>query len=161
MRPGPRQIIAFVAKRLGMTPENITGQDRYRPYVVARSLCMVVLRNRPWLTTEANSYPQIGRHLGGRDHSTVIHSCRTFPERAKRDPDLLKLWWQAAAYASGYPIPDEPEAEPVPIMVRVKRRVRRRPRNDFTVPRLDEDQAHRFHRGIADGSVALLKALQA
>ena len=31
------------------------------------------------------SYPVIGAHLGGRDHSTVIHACQSIERRRKED----------------------------------------------------------------------------
>ena len=39
----------------------------------------------------ASSYPQIGDHFGGRDHSTVIHSIRKVEEEMGRDPEFRSL----------------------------------------------------------------------
>jgi len=34
------------------------------------------------------SYPAIGKKLGGRDHTTVIHSCEKIKGEIKENPDL-------------------------------------------------------------------------
>ena len=36
------------------------------------------------------SYPLIGQKLGGKDHTTVIHSCLKIKEDLKNDPQLLQ-----------------------------------------------------------------------
>jgi chromosomal replication initiator protein len=34
------------------------------------------------------SYPSIGEKLGGRDHTTVIHSCEKIKDEIQRDTEL-------------------------------------------------------------------------
>jgi chromosomal replication initiator protein len=34
------------------------------------------------------SLPEIGRHFGGRDHSTVLHAIQKIENMAKNDPDF-------------------------------------------------------------------------
>jgi chromosomal replication initiator protein len=36
------------------------------------------------------SYPSIGEKLGGRDHTTVIHSCEKIKGEVKTDAQLLR-----------------------------------------------------------------------
>ena len=36
------------------------------------------------------SYPLIGQKLGGKDHTTVIHSCLKIKNDLKNDPQLLQ-----------------------------------------------------------------------
>ena len=36
------------------------------------------------------SYPLIGQKLGGKDHTTVIHSCLKIKTDLKNDPQLLQ-----------------------------------------------------------------------
>lgn len=36
------------------------------------------------------SLPMIGRHFGGRDHTTVMHACRVVPELMQRDRSLTE-----------------------------------------------------------------------
>ncbi len=38
-----------------------------------------------------SSYPVIGRHLGGRDHSTVIHAVQTVDKRRREDPRFRRM----------------------------------------------------------------------
>jgi hypothetical protein len=65
-----------------------------------------------------HSYPEIGRRLGGRDHSTVLHSHRKCIERMRREPDyaalvrrLGKLAKRSRPFA---PSPPRPRARPAP-----------------------------------------------
>jgi chromosomal replication initiator protein len=43
-----------------------------------------------WLAKEltAMSLPAIGEAFGGRDHTTVLHACRTVSDLRQRDPQL-------------------------------------------------------------------------
>jgi len=61
----------------GLTVEDITGKSRTKRIIPARHHAMAVLRQRGW------SYPEIGRKLGGRDHSTVIHGIKNHYERTR------------------------------------------------------------------------------
>jgi hypothetical protein len=70
------EIITAIARALGIAPEEMAGRRRHRPIVRARQTCAYVLWSR------GNSYPQVGRWLGGRDHSTIIHACREFEMHA-------------------------------------------------------------------------------
>ena len=51
--------------------------------VLPRQLTMYILRNDYGI-----SYPTIGDKVGGRDHTTVIHSCDKIKNDLKRDPHL-------------------------------------------------------------------------
>ena len=37
----------------------------------------------------SQSLPAIGRHFGGRDHTTVLHACRQAKIKLASDPDFL------------------------------------------------------------------------
>jgi chromosomal replication initiator protein len=37
------------------------------------------------------SLPEIGRHFGGKHHTTVLHSVRKIEELRQTDPDLNRL----------------------------------------------------------------------
>jgi chromosomal replication initiator protein len=43
-----------------------------------------------WLAKELTpaSYPAIGESFGGRDHTTVLHACRTISELRLADPTM-------------------------------------------------------------------------
>ena len=36
------------------------------------------------------SYPAIGKEIGGRDHTTVIHSYEKIQQKLKEDPSLVQ-----------------------------------------------------------------------
>ncbi|MBI2989832.1 MAG: hypothetical protein HYY51_01415 [Candidatus Magasanikbacteria bacterium] len=49
---------------------SVQGSGRYKQIALPRHLCMYLLR----IYTRM-SFPQIGKTLGGRDHSTVVSAC--------------------------------------------------------------------------------------
>lgn len=76
-----------VARAFGLEPHALVGQARRKPVVVARHAAVWALKMR-WPKL---SYPQIGKMLGGRDHSTLIHAFRQTEERRARDEGLRAL----------------------------------------------------------------------
>ena len=58
-----------------LTMKDVIGPFRYREYVKARAEIAMYLRSRHW------SFPQIGKFLGDRDHTTIMNLtdpvCRT------------------------------------------------------------------------------------
>jgi chromosomal replication initiation ATPase DnaA len=74
--PGPSasQLIAIVAQAHGIRPERLRAHCRERRITRARwHLVHLLLRERPLLSTV-----QIGRLIGGFDHSTILHARDTF-----------------------------------------------------------------------------------
>lgn len=69
-KPSPKQVIEEVAQYYGVTATEISGKRRSKDIVVPRQVAMYILRSELEL-----SFPQIGGHLGGRDHTTVMHGC--------------------------------------------------------------------------------------
>lgn len=69
-KPSPRLILTETARYFGISIEEITGKKRSRDIVVPRQVAMYLLRSELEL-----SFPQIGSHLGGRDHTTIMHGC--------------------------------------------------------------------------------------
>lgn len=61
-------IIAEVSHVFRVPEAALQGKTRSRPIVRPRQVCCYLSRHLTPL-----SYPQIGRHLGGRDHSTILH----------------------------------------------------------------------------------------
>jgi chromosomal replication initiator protein len=39
-----------------------------------------------------HSLPEIGKAFGGRDHTTVLHACRTIRDLAQKDGKLRQDW---------------------------------------------------------------------
>ena len=64
--------------------EDLSGSRRDAPTAHARQVAMYLLRNDSSL-----SLPEIGRTLGGRDHTTALHGCRKI-ERLIQLDDRLK-----------------------------------------------------------------------
>ncbi|MEY8339365.1 chromosomal replication initiator protein DnaA [Lachnospiraceae bacterium 62-35] len=64
----PELIIQIVAEHYGITPLDISSQKRNKEIVYPRQIVMYLCRNM----TET-SLQQIGKFLGGRDHTTIIH----------------------------------------------------------------------------------------
>jgi chromosomal replication initiator protein len=64
----------------GLTTEELLSSTRTTRIAWPRQLAMYLARE---LTTE--SLPAIGRHFGGRDHTTVMHACRRTSARIASD----------------------------------------------------------------------------
>ncbi len=64
----------------GLTTEELLSSARTARIAWPRQLAMYLARE---LTTE--SLPAIGRHFGGRDHTTVMHACRRTSARITSD----------------------------------------------------------------------------
>lgn len=75
-----RALIASVARDFDMNPDDLTGKRKGSPYVHARSVVARILKERGW------SAPEIGRKIGGRDHSSVLNSIKNFDIYDKMNP---------------------------------------------------------------------------
>ncbi len=65
----PKAILDATADTFGFSVDDLCGQSRRRPLVIARQVGMYVFRD----ITDF-SYPAIAKEFGGRDHTTVIHA---------------------------------------------------------------------------------------
>jgi chromosomal replication initiator protein len=83
--PEISQIAATVAKHFGIKLSELRSPSRQRAVVNARSVAIHVARK----ITHA-SLDQIGRYFGGRDHTTMMHSCRKIEELLHDDPAFRK-----------------------------------------------------------------------
>lgn len=81
-----RELVEAAAAAFNLTYEDVIGPNRHTRHVCARSVAARLLRER------GNSYPQIGRYLGGRDHSTAINLCCKFEARARRHPQVQVVY---------------------------------------------------------------------
>ncbi len=70
----------LVADHLNVPVEKLKGQTRKRGIVIARQLSMYLAKN---LTNK--SLKAIGENFGGRDHSTVIYSCKAVQDLLDTD----------------------------------------------------------------------------
>ena len=79
------QILSYVAKKYNINKKKILGKTRSQETVVARQIVMFLTRSLTNL-----SLKNIGRELGGRDHSTVIHSCNLVEKKIKNSSSFRK-----------------------------------------------------------------------
>jgi len=80
-----KNVVDKVAEFYGIDEESIYEKTRRREVVRPRQVIMYILRE------DFNiSYPTIGTKLGGRDHTTVIHSCEKIKREILVDNDLIK-----------------------------------------------------------------------
>jgi chromosomal replication initiator protein len=78
-------IVKVVADFYGINDSFIYNKTRRKDIIKPRQIIMYLLRE------EFNmSYPNIGDKLGGRDHTTVIHSYEKIKNELKNDGDLIK-----------------------------------------------------------------------
>jgi chromosomal replication initiator protein len=79
------EIIKIIAGFYSINPEQIYEKTRKKEIVNIRQITMYVLREFFNI-----SYPAIGKEIGGRDHTTVIHSYEKVKEKMKDDPSLIQ-----------------------------------------------------------------------
>lgn len=73
-----------VAEHCGVSRNDIISDRRTADVVRPRQLAAYLAKR---LTTK--SLPEIGRHFGGRDHTTILHSVRNIAKKAETDPALM------------------------------------------------------------------------
>ena len=80
---GPALIIDVVAEHFGVNPEDITSKKRNSEFVLPRQVVMYLCRNILDI-----SFKNIGKILGGRDHSTVMHGVEKISEDIHTNEEL-------------------------------------------------------------------------
>lgn len=78
-------IVAAVCKYSGIRKSDITGKSRKKEIVAARQLALHIAHKYT-----AMSFSQLGRAMGGRDHSTVMHACNQVETRLAADKAFRK-----------------------------------------------------------------------
>ncbi|MDY6408931.1 MAG: chromosomal replication initiator protein DnaA [Prevotella sp.] len=73
-------IIEKVCNHYNVTANEVNSKSRKRELVVARQVSMYLAQKYTKMPTS-----RIGKLIGGRDHSTVLHSCTQVSERLKID----------------------------------------------------------------------------
>lgn len=76
-------VVDKVARYFDIEPTSIYEKTRRKEVVRPRQLIMYILREDFQV-----SYPAIGQKLGGRDHTTVIHSCEKIKRELKESEEL-------------------------------------------------------------------------
>jgi chromosomal replication initiator protein len=79
-----KDVVKIVSEYYKLEESSVYEKTRKKEIVKARQVVMYLLRE-----DFSVSYPLIGQKLGGKDHTTVIHSCLKIKTDLKNDPQLL------------------------------------------------------------------------
>lgn len=105
--PTVRSLVHHVSQLGNMPTEDILSHNRAKR-------CVTLRKAISWVAGKAtqHSYPMIGKVIGGRDHSTMIHARRSAENLYPRDPDFA--WLCERLWAAGECQPLEPSTMPEP-----------------------------------------------
>lgn len=79
------QIIQTVSVYYNLPTDDLCGKCRKKEIVRPRQVAMYLLRK------ESNmSFPSIGEHFGGRDHTTAMHACEKIEKLLEHDDELTQ-----------------------------------------------------------------------
>ncbi|MDO8565532.1 MAG: chromosomal replication initiator protein DnaA [bacterium] len=79
-----KDVVKIISDFYNIKEESIYEKTRHKEVIRPRQIIMYILRE------DFNiSYPSIGAKLGGRDHTTVIHSCEKIKNDIKGDQSLV------------------------------------------------------------------------
>jgi chromosomal replication initiator protein len=84
-KPSVEEVLAATAGLFGVTPSQLTARDRRPDVARARKVAIYLARE---LT--GKSLPEIGRRLGGRDHSTILAAVRSLSRDVEHDEELAQ-----------------------------------------------------------------------
>ncbi|MEK7642559.1 MAG: helix-turn-helix domain-containing protein, partial [Patescibacteria group bacterium] len=80
-----KEVVKIIADFYKIEEETIYEKTRKKEVIKPRQIIMYILRE-----DFSISYPSIGEKLGGRDHTTVIHSCEKIKNDLLNNPSLSK-----------------------------------------------------------------------
>jgi len=78
------RIIKLVSSHYGIKPGDIKGARRTRNISIPRQIAMYLARRHT-----DDSYPELGRKFGGKDHTTVMAACRKMKGIVEEETDEL------------------------------------------------------------------------
>ncbi|MCC7543594.1 chromosomal replication initiator protein DnaA [bacterium] len=81
----PKQVISEVARYYGVSADDILGKKRSKDIVMPRQITMYLLRSELDL-----SFPQIGSHLGGRDHTTIMYGYEKIETMVSKKDEIIR-----------------------------------------------------------------------
>ncbi len=81
----PDAILKLVALQFNIRTTDIRSDKRTRKLSVPRQICMYLMRRHLLM-----SYPEIGKFMGGKDHTTILHGVTRIGELMRTDPEILK-----------------------------------------------------------------------
>lgn len=76
----PELILGVVARKYDLSTDDLLSSKRSRDIAVPRQIAIYLCRELTELSTTS-----IGRAFGGRDHTTVLHSCDKIADQVKSD----------------------------------------------------------------------------
>jgi len=91
-----QKVLQEVSIRFHVELTDLKGKCRSKDIVVPRQVAMYLMRR---LTDY--SLPTIGRAIGGKDHTTVLHSCKKVEERMASDRGFASLITDLSAQIGG------------------------------------------------------------
>lgn len=80
------EVIHQVSLAYSLTARDMHGDRRSRDVTRPRQLAMYLVRR----LCPHMSYPQIGRMLGGRDHTTILHGVKNIEKLIQIDGDFAR-----------------------------------------------------------------------
>ncbi|MFH0794611.1 MAG: chromosomal replication initiator protein DnaA [bacterium] len=80
------RILRVVCDYFALKPEDLLGNSRMKKFAMPRHIAQYLTRV---LTTL--SFPEIGAHFGGRDHTSVMHACKKIERDLAGDMNLKNL----------------------------------------------------------------------
>ncbi len=78
-------ILKLVALEFNVSTVDLKSDKRIRKLSVPRQVCMYLLRKHLLL-----SFPEIGKFMGGKDHTTIMHGVNKIAEQMRFDSEILK-----------------------------------------------------------------------
>ncbi len=81
----PESVLNMVALEYKLTAERLISRDRSRAVALPRQIAMYLMRQEIDI-----SLPQIGKEIGGRDHSTVMYAIDKIEDIIERDERLRR-----------------------------------------------------------------------
>ncbi len=84
--PTPEIIIKEVSKYYQVEPSALVGKNRSKETVIPRQIAIYLVRE---ITNM--SYPDIGKHFGGRDHTTAMHAHKKMEAEMLKQDSLNKI----------------------------------------------------------------------
>jgi chromosomal replication initiator protein len=78
-------ILKVVSDYFGLKVQELKSKRRTKELVTARQIAMYIIKHNTKL-----SLSEIGKHLGGKEHATVIYACKQIEEKKLEEEDLNK-----------------------------------------------------------------------
>ena len=77
-------ILKLVALHFNIRTTDIRSPKRVRKLSLPRQICMYLLRKHLLM-----SFPEIGKFMGGKDHTTILHGVTKIAQLQRTDAEIL------------------------------------------------------------------------